>query len=61
MMTGLVSLGGQPVWEKENSDSKPGLMEPASLFRHFCDTLHVTAVLTNHLGSSLPLGSEYVL
>jgi len=35
-------------------------VEPASLFRHFHDTLHVTAVLTNRLGSSLPLGSEYV-
>jgi len=25
-----------------------------------CDTLHATAVLTNRLGSSVPLGSEYV-
>jgi len=29
--TGLVSLGRQPVKEKENSDSKPGLTESASL------------------------------
>jgi len=27
---------------------------------HFRDTLHATAVLTNCLGSSVPLGSEYV-
>jgi len=27
---------------------------PASLFRHFRDTLHATAILTNRLGSSVP-------
>ena len=58
--TGLLSLGRQPVWEREDSDPKPGLTEPASLFRHFRDTLHVTTILTNRLGSSVPLGSEYV-
>ena len=56
---GSLALAGS-LSRRRKTDPKPGLTEPASLFRHFRDTLHVTAVLTNLLGSSLPLGSEYV-